>query len=212
METTRTHDRMVAQSSALSKQAVKDMISPEEVAGTLEDAGVDFVLAGAHAIGPWTRRPRATVDVDVVIAAPDHVKAVEAIRRAYPNLIERDLPVVTRFAMPDTGDVVIDLMRGTEPLMRAVFGNTTTVEIGGRKVRIPDLEMAAAMKFAAMVGIYRKRADKAQDGADFMRIIDANPNLDTTKLGTLADLVYAGGSVEVCRLVEAIRKGEPLVF
>ncbi|MBI5369033.1 MAG: hypothetical protein HZA54_18505 [Planctomycetes bacterium] len=204
--------RRLRESSELSRMQVAGMIPPETVAEVLERAAVPFVLAGAHALSGWTRRPRATIDVDVVIAPRFHRRAVRAIQAAFPTLRMRDSDLVTRFADPVTGGVVIDLMKPKDGLLRQVFERTVMVRMGGRRIPVPDLEMAAAMKYAAMIGVSRKRADKGQDGVDFMRLVEANPALDLAKLAGLGELVYAGGGAELRRLVGAIRKGEPLVF
>ncbi|MBI2920145.1 MAG: hypothetical protein HYY18_03550 [Planctomycetes bacterium] len=191
---------------------MKHMVPLHKVLVVLNDAEVEFVLAGAHAIGGWTRKPRATVDVDVVIASKCHRKAVRTLREAFPDLRVRDLEVVTRMIDPATNEAVIDLMKPKDKLLRTVFENSLRLKIEGQPARIPDLEMAAALKFAAMVGIYREHPDKMQDAADFSRIVAANPGLKVERLARLAGLVYAGGGKEVRQLVEAVRQGKPLVF
>jgi hypothetical protein len=188
------------------------MVPLRQVLSVLNVAGVDFVLAGAHAIGGWTKKPRATVDVDVVIASKSHRKAIRAVRVAFPDLEVRDFEVVTRLIDPGTGDAVIDLMKPKDKLLRTIFENSIRIKIEGQAARIPDLEMAAALKFAAMVGIYREHPDKMQDAADFARIVVANPKIDIQRLAGLAELVYSGGGAESTRLVGAVRQGKPLVF
>ncbi|MBI3270677.1 MAG: nucleotidyl transferase AbiEii/AbiGii toxin family protein [Planctomycetes bacterium] len=200
------------ESSQLSQMQVTGMIPPERVAEVLEDAGVTFVLAGAHALAGWTRMPRATMDVDVVVLPRHHKKAVKAIQDAFPTLETTDVEVVTRFADPATKNVLIDLLKPKDNLLKTVFEHSVRLKIAGRTIPVPDLEMAAAMKFAAMVGVYRKRADKEQDGVDFRRVVEANKTLDVERLARFGDFVYAGGGAEVRRLITAIRKGEPLVF
>lgn len=212
MRPTATLDQLVARSSEWSCLLVKHMIAPERVAAVLNRAGVAFVLVGAHAVNAWTRRVRATMDVDLVVASRAHRKAVKAIHEAFPDLKAKDRQVVTRFLDPASGEVVIDLMKPKDDLLKVLFDHTVTTKIAGEEIPIPDLEMTAAMKFAAMIGVYRKRADKIQDGADFARIVDANPKLDVPKLERLGGLVYQGGNEEIRRLVAAIREGKPLVF
>ncbi len=41
---------------------------PAQVAKLLNDAGIDFVIIGAHALGVHTKEPRAIADVDVVVS------------------------------------------------------------------------------------------------------------------------------------------------
>lgn len=212
MPSAAAHARSILTSSALSLWQVKHIVPLQAVLAVLNAAKVEFVIAGAHAIGGYTKKPRATVDVDVVIAPKAHRKAVKALREAYPDLIVRDLQVVTRFIDPPTKEAVIDLMKPKDNLLKTIFENSVAVKLEGQAARIPDLEMAAATKFAAMVGLYRKHPDKLQDAADFARIIEANPKLDVDRLARLGDLVYSGGGSEVRGLVQAVRDRKPMVF
>lgn len=209
---TASHGSHIETAARLSRWQVKHMVPLREVLSVLNEAGVEFVLAGAHSISGWTKKPRATVDVDVVIAPKGHRAAVRAVRRAFPDLVVRDLEVVTRLLDPATNESVIDLMKPKDRLLKTVFDNSIRVKIEGEAARIPDLEMAAALKFAAMVGIYREHPDKMQDAADFSRIVAGNSRLRVERLATLAELVYAGGGDEARRLVQAVREKRPLTF
>lgn len=204
--------RAVLQSATLSVWQVKRMVDLRDVVALLHQAGVQFVLAGAHSIAPWTRKPRATTDVDLVVAPRSHRKAVRALRSALPDLVVRDLEVVTRFLDPETGESKIDLMKPRDELLRTVFENSIAIDLEGVPARIPDVEMAAAMKFAAMVGRHRRRADRMQDGSDFTRIVVASPDLDLQRLADLGELVYRGGGKEIMDVVAAIREDRPLSF
>ncbi len=199
-------------SAQLSQWQVKHSVPLQKVLSVLNESVVEFVLTGVHSISGWTMKPRATVDVDVVIASKSHRAAVRAVRRAFPDLVVRDLEVVTRLLDPATNESVIDLMKPKDRLLKTVFDNSIRVKIEGESARIPDLEMAAALKFAAMVGIYREHPDKMQDAADFARIVAANPRLKVERLSKLAELVYAGGGAGVKKLLEAVMEGKPLMF
>lgn len=212
MPSAAAHARSILTSSTLSLWQVKHMVPLQAVLAALNAAKVEFVIAGAHAIGGYTKKPRATVDIDVVIAPRAHKKAVKALRGAFPGLIVRDIEVVTRFVDPGTKEAVIDLMKPKDNLLKTIFENSVAVRLEGQAARIPDLEMAAATKFAAMIGAYRKLADKEQDAVDFRRIVEANVNLDVDRLARLGDLVYSGGGNEVRGLVRAVRDRKPLVF
>ncbi len=212
MPSAAAHERSILTSATLSTWQVRHMVPLQAVLAALNAAKVEFVIAGAHAIGGYTKKPRATVDVDVVIAPKAHKKDVKALREAFPDLIVRDLQVVTRFIDPPTKEAVIDLMKPKDALLKTIFANSVAVKLEGQAARIPDLEMAAATKFAAMVGVCRKHPDKLQDAADFARIIDANPKLDIERLARLGELVYSGGGSEVRGLARAVRDRKPLVF
>ena len=141
------HVRSLAASTALSGYYVENLIAPLEVIKILNKAGVRFVLVGAHGLGGWTKKPRATEDVDVVVAARGHKKALAAVLAAFPHLQSEDTDVVTRLRDPEDGIVRIDLMKPTQALFKAALANTRTVESGGQVYQVPSLEMALAMKF-----------------------------------------------------------------
>src|SRR5260221_365281 len=57
--------------------------SHKKIIGVLNDAKVSFVLMGGHALGGWRSRPRATQDVDLLVAKKHHVKAVRVLRQVF---------------------------------------------------------------------------------------------------------------------------------
>lgn len=184
-------------------------IGPDDVARVLRAAGVEYVVVGAHAANGYTGRPRATVDVDVVVKDPR--KAANAITAAFPKLTMQDTPVVTRFK--DEEHEAIDLMKpGGSPLWSRLLSETRDVRIGSESVRIPSLEGVLAAKFAAMVSRFRRLADKQQDGVDFLRIVEANEQIDEARANELAELVYPGGGKEILKLIADARAGKRLEF
>ncbi len=64
--------------------------SPEAGIRVLNDVGVRFLLVGLHGIGGWMRKPRATDDVDVLVATRNHKKAVKVLLEAFPYLEAED--------------------------------------------------------------------------------------------------------------------------
>src|SRR5580765_1153299 len=91
------------------------MASPKKVIRVLNEAEVRFILMGTHGVGGYRRQPRATQDVDVLVASKDHANAVRAVQGAYPRLIMVDTPVVTRFKEKTTDEPRIDLMKPNQP-------------------------------------------------------------------------------------------------
>lgn len=206
------HAKSLAKSTALSRYYyhMAREIPPAEVIRILNDAKVSFVLAGAHALAGWTKKPRATEDVDVVVATRHLKKAVRALLAAYPDLEPRDFEVVTRFVDRHSQEVAIDVMKPNQQLFRVIFKNAVKITSQGQTYRIPTLEMALAMKFAAMVSPHRKDSLKYKDAHDFMTMVEASPDINLTKLAELGDLVYPGGGKEIVELVRRTRAGEHL--
>jgi hypothetical protein len=90
------HAHSLAKATLLSSFQVAQAIPPSDVIAVLQSAGVSFVLVGAYGLGGWIKKPRATEDVDVIVAANYHKKAVKALLAAFPHLEAEDHEVVTR--------------------------------------------------------------------------------------------------------------------
>lgn len=184
------------------------MVTPEDVIAVLHQAGVNCVLMGTHGLGGWRSEARATQDVDVLVTKKDVRKAVRALHAAYPNLEISDTPVVTRFIDPASGKPAIDVMKPTQTVYQVVFRHTIPV---GDTHRIPDLEMALASKFAAMVSPNRAPAKKLVDAGDFVDVITYNrDDIDLQKLKRLGDKVYPDGGAEIIRMIEDIDAGRQI--
>jgi hypothetical protein len=184
-------------------------IAPLDVITVLNSEKISFVLAGAYSLVGWTKAPRATKDVEVVVASRHHKKAVKALLAVFPHLQARDLEVVTRLVDLASDEVAIDLMKPNQPLYRAVFKNSTSISTAGQTYKIPTLEMGLAMKFA-MISLTRDDAKKHMDAHDFIRMVKVNADIDLERLAELGELVYPGGGKEIVEMVRRVRAGEKL--
>jgi hypothetical protein len=186
------------------------MVTPTDVIRLLNRAKVKFILMGTHGISGWRSEPRATQDVDVLIRKSDHSKAVKAVQKAYPDLIREELPVVTRFLDPLDKKPVIDLMKPEEDLYREAFKDPVRV---GKTHFIPNLEVALACKYAAMVSQWRDSEKKYLDAADFISMVKArHDQIAHDVLFSLGEMVRNGGGREIQQLVEEARSGRLLGF
>ena len=198
----------IATGVRLARREGKD-ISPADVARVLSAAGVRYVIVGAHASNGYTGRPRATIDVDVIVQFPK--KAAEAIAAAYPDLQVQDTPVVTRFMKGE--DEAIDLMKpGGSPLWGRLLQDSREISIGAQRVHIPTLEGVLEAKFAAMSSPHRRQGDKLIDAGDFVRVIEANNTIDSDVLAELGELVFSGGGAHLNKLVADARAGRRIEF
>jgi hypothetical protein len=212
MSTLDVHRRSLATSTALSVYSRPDVITPLQVIRLLNAAKVRFVLMGAHAIGGWMRKPRATQDVDVLVAARGVRKAVSTLLAAFPNLEADEHEVVVRLRDRESKEVAIDVIKPGQDLFKAALKNTCAAELEGQKYLIPSLEMALALKFAPMVSLNRADADRFQDAHDFLTMINNNPEIDLDELAELGELVCAGGGKELVEKVGQVRRGEKLTL
>jgi predicted nucleotidyltransferase len=186
------------------------MVAPADVIPVLNQAGVRFVLMGNYGITGWRGEARATEDVDILVRARDHRKAVRAIQEAFPRLQLTDFAVVTRFLDPVTAIPLIDLMKPNQPLFKVAFRQTILDENG---YLIPNLEYALACKFAAMVSPNRLERKKYLDASDFMTMVEKNSStIRLPHLKRLGERVYPGGGEEILQLVEDAKAGRRLEF
>ena len=194
----------------LETQLSKRFLSPLDVIRVLNREKISFVLVGAYGLSGWMSQARATEDVDVLVALKHVKKATRLLLDEFPYLEADEQEVVVRLRDQETKDVLIDLMKPTQPHLRAIFKNTKTVELKRQTYRIPTCEMSLALKFAPMVSLSRMDKKKLIDAHDFMDIVDRNPDLDEEMLRSLGELVYPGGGKEISELVRKVRAGERL--
>jgi hypothetical protein len=173
---------------------------PSEINPILRSAGIDFVLAGAHGLATWLAQPRSTQDVDYIIRERD----------ALPELKLEKHPDLWRFQRKD--QYVLDLILTRTPLHKRVFKEYAEAGEARDRYRVPKIEAALAMKFAAFTGHYRPAVKKMQDAADFIAVVTANKNMDFGLLRELGELVYRGGGAEIVQYIEDVRAGRTLKF
>jgi hypothetical protein len=203
-------ERNVAKSAILSRYQMPRVIPLANVLRVLNRAKISYVLVGAHGLASWRGKPRATEDVDVIVAARQVKKATLLLLDAFPHLEAVDLPVVVRLRDRESKDVSIDIMKPFQPPHRDVFKHTHKLAVDGQPCRVPTLEMALVMKFAPMISLFRADKDKYQDAHDFLTMVEANPDIDLEKLAELGNLVYPSGGAEVVEMVRRARAGEKL--
>jgi hypothetical protein len=182
-------------------------IQPKEVIKILNKAKVKFTLVGAHGIAGWLEQPRASQDVDVIVHSA-HKAAVQAIHKAFPKLTAVDATVVTRFIDPATNLAVIDLMRPQSDLHEAVKDYSVQV---GKSHRVPSLDMALALKFAAIESPNREVNKKRQDKVDFVSMVYAHGDeIAEDILFSLGEMVKSGGGKEILELINEAREESDL--
>ncbi len=189
-------------------QPMAAQIRPEAVIEILHEANVRCVLMGTYGISGWRSEPRATQDVDVLVPRRALRKAVQALMDAFPQLTVSSTPAVIRFLDPVTKQVVIDVMVPAEPLYRVAFRYAIPV---GTSHRIPDLEMALASKFAAMLSPMRETDKKMIDAGDFINMVRHNREaIKLPKLERLAERVRPGGGAQILEMIREIDAGRTL--
>ncbi len=174
---------------------------PALVARLLNQAGIDFVLIGAHALAVHTKEPRATADVDVVVS--DVALAVKALRHIQPRTRILDLGDEVGRRIATTGGVeLVDVLHPTGGVRGQLFQHRQAVTLDGEPAFVPTLTAMLALKWLAMFSPSRSALKQLQDKVDFLRIIAVHPKANIPAVARLvakaspmlgAQLVYDMG-------------------
>jgi hypothetical protein len=194
-------------------------IYPQEVIDVLVKAGVKkWVLMGLHGYVGYMSDPRATQDVDILVAAREKKKAIEAVKAAWPTLIVQEYPEVVRFRDPnDPGydgqpKPTIDIMLPVAKFQKTILKSYVVIDAATQHA-IPRIEAALVSKYAAMISDTRSMDKKELDCSDFRRIVRANRKLiDLPSLRRLADEVWTGGADEIERFLDVAVSERPFVL
>ncbi|NLY01411.1 MAG: hypothetical protein GXY83_35415 [Rhodopirellula sp.] len=191
-------------------------ISPQDVIDVLVAAGIkNWVLMGLHGYVGYLPDPRATQDVDVMVARRHRKRAIKAISEAWPEMILHESVQVVRFLDPHDRDSdghprpVIDLMFPWAAFQETILRKyVVTDEQTGH--RIPRLEAALVSKYAAMISPHPDADKREYDCGDFRRMVRANCGaIRQEDLRRLADEVWEGGSEEIERFLEIAVSNQP---
>ncbi len=191
-------------------------VEPQAVLDTLTKAGIRrWVLMGLYGYVGYLAEPRATQDVDVLVAEDEIEAAIAAIQSRWPALIVDRTPVVIRFRDPGEVDLtgetkpVIDLMLPNDACYEAILETHHRVEPSTGH-RVPVLEAACASKFAALVSPNRRLAKKAFDAGDLRNLfVPAQHAIDRQRLAELGELVYPGGGAEILEFLDLAIADKP---
>ena len=190
-------------------------ITPQPVIEVLIKAGVKkWVLMGLHGYVGYMAMPRATQDVDILIAMREKKKAVDAIKAAWPTLLVEEFPVVIRFRDPnDLGadgqpKPTIDLMLPYHDYQKTIL-KSYVIRDEETQHAIPRIEAALVAKYAAMMSDERARDKKEQDSSDFRRITRPNMSrIDIPKLRFLAEEFWVGAGDDIVRFLDLAVRDE----
>lgn len=107
------------------------------------------------------------------------------------------------------GSERVDLVRDNAPLFARILQRyAETVPIRGGFVRLPTVEAAVAMKFAAVISPNRGNDSRPQDRSDLASLVTLHRNLKLEVLKELGDLVYPGGGKELQDFCTAVWAGK----
>jgi hypothetical protein len=130
-------------------------------ATALDGAEVRFLLGGALALATYTGHWRNTKDIDVIIQAADHERAIEAIRRAgfadYYERLAYDRSWIFRGIKDGVlFDVIWSLPNHRVPIDEPWFERAQPVKLHGRPYGVMPVEELVRVKLYVM---QRERCD-----------------------------------------------------
>lgn len=194
----------------LSKLTIDSVINPLEIIKLFEDKGLNYVLVGGHMLAYYTNNPRATVDVDFIIAEADFNKARKIITANYSKLRQNDKTHHVTFDCIHSKDSEaerIDLIKDGFPLFKQVL---KALSKKSGKLKIPNIEAAIVLKFAASISPNRAEDDKLIDQADLINLIKTKAKLNEKTLVLLAECIYTGGGNELLQVINDIKQGNAI--
>jgi hypothetical protein len=122
------------------------------IAAALDAARVAYAVAGGLAVSIYTR-PRATEDIDLVIAAPDLDRAVAAVRPLGFRMAGRPMRVaggrleIQRLTKTDGADLLpLDLLVMLDPPLAGLVTDRTERSIEGQPVFVVGIEALRTLK------------------------------------------------------------------
>jgi hypothetical protein len=202
-----------------SSNVAPSPVNLNQIFRALTEKRIPFVLTGAHGIGGWTGRPRATHDIDILVkGGRNHARAVKAIGALYSELEVRRIGGIVAFFISGETESVIDVC----PPFRADLAQTLAEPVwtensrAGLRYRIPSLQAALANKYGAMLTLTRDPGKRAIDVGDFTFMVkhsldEGRQPIDVSKLAALGELVWPdGGRQGIVRLVEQVIAGRPI--
>ncbi|MFO0969021.1 MAG: hypothetical protein U0793_26000 [Gemmataceae bacterium] len=180
--------------------------TPERILNVLKSSRIRCVLIGVVGMAGWRSQPRASGDVDILVARSNFSKAVSRLRGEFRLLrVTRDKGKATfdwrgRFGW----DSIIDVFKPSDRLLREAYSDPIVLPNG---VRIARLEVALATKYRNATNATREWGDKYQDAADLGDSFrQSEPYVDMGILRKLADVVRPNGGLRLVRFLNHLKK------
>ena len=122
------------------------------IVAALDAAGVPYALAGGLAVSIYTT-PRATEDIDLLLARADRERAVEALGPAGFRPVGRPMPVaggrleIQRLTKIDGADLLpLDLLTLTDPELVALASDRESMALQEGRIWVVGLRALRTLK------------------------------------------------------------------
>lgn len=175
----------------------------------LEMGGVDWVLVGAEAVNLYIQRPRATVDVDIVVRRKHLGRIRRILKDTCRDLVDAE-GKLRAVLSEDPNRLEVDVIKSqSHELFDAALDQKTSIQ----SVPVPKIEALLALKYLSAVSAGRQPPDKHQDVADFIRAYKENVDrMDRELLVDLASRAHSKAHEEFPEFLDAVENDRPVVL
>jgi hypothetical protein len=179
----------------------------------LADVGAEHCLVGGIAVG-YHSRPRATVDVDMLIPQQKSARVAEALeQRGYVVAKHQGMMrVYPPGGVPGRDEAIADLVeRESNPTLREAAKASEDAVVLGHSVRVVVRGALVALKFHAALSPTRLIADRYIDVGDMGRIMRTKfDSGDEAVALRVAETMYPGAREELARMMDDLRHNRPV--
>jgi hypothetical protein len=180
-----------------------------EIFNRLEEAEVDWVLVGAEAVNLYVARPRATVDVDIVVSQK-HLRRVKKLLKETCVAVKDTEVVLRALISPEPNRLSLDAIKSQS---HELFDLALKHQVSKGGVRVVRVEALLALKYLSAVSPNRSPEDKRMDASDFGRVYKQNrKRIDHPLLLDLASRAHRGARKEFEAFLDAIAHDRPLTI
>lgn len=170
----------------------------------LQQSGVAWAIIGAHAVNLYVR-PRATVDLDVVIDGRYLKRVLGSLSDEFGEVTATDIGAALRIS-----ELALDIIRSD---MQPVFRKAIDLAIDVDGVPVAPPELLIVLKYLAAVSPWRQAADRKQDAADLIRLVQTlGEDLDRDAAQRHAEGSFPGAPAQLAALFDQIDRGEDPTF
>jgi hypothetical protein len=185
-----------------------------ELVDVLSAVGSDHVLIGGLAVG-YHGRPRATLDIDLLIPGKNLVEVREALEakgyevKPFPGMIR-----TYRTGLDADGESVADIVsREANAVLREAARHSEPATLFGQPVNVIRRGALVALKFHAITSPDRKLADRYQDVADIGHVIGKRFDAEDARLAaTVAATIDGNARDRLETMLDDLRHGRPVTL
>jgi len=175
----------------------------------LDREEIEWVLVGAEGINLYLKRPRATVDVDIVVRKKHLAKARKILKDVGTGLNDAEVRMKATLS-GEPNSLEVDVIKSqSHPLFERALDSRVLLD----GVPTPSVEALLALKFLSAVSPWRLEEDKHQDVSDFIRCFKDNKDqIDRAALVQLASLAHKNAAKEFPAFLEAVENDRPIAI